>query len=171
MGLVHLYYGYGKGKTTAAVGLAVRCAGSGGRVLFFQFLKDNSSSERKILDNIWGIDIISGKDSEKFVFNMSDEEKREASKYYKNKLNYIMSRSEAYDMLVLDELGDTISSGLIDENELIDLINENRKNTETVITGHDVSPKLISCCDYVTEMKKIKHPYDNGAAARKGIEF
>ena len=92
--MIHLYYGNGKGKTTAAMGLAIRCAGSGGRVRICQFLKDNSSSERNVLKCIEAIEAINGKDCEKFVFNMTKAEKKEAECYYCKMLERVFENAE-----------------------------------------------------------------------------
>lgn len=167
--MIHLYYGNGKGKTTAAVGLALRCAGSGKRVLMFQFLKGNSSSERRLTDNI--IDVIKGKDNEKFIFNMNEEEKAKAAVFYTDKLREIYKIADKYDMIILDEAIDAVNIGFVAEDELLEFIKKHREKVEVIITGHNPSQKLIEVSDYVTEMRKIKHPFDNGAAARKGIEY
>ena len=167
--MVHLYYGYGKGKTTAAVGLAVRAAGAGKKVLFFQFLKGNNSSERKIIENL--TDVIPGRDGEKFIFQMSDEEKRESVGYYGEKLDEIFEIAKNYDLIVLDEAADAVEVGFISEKRLTELINKFGNCKEIIITGHNPSKALADCCDYVTEMKKIKHPYDSGTKARRGIEY
>lgn len=167
--MIHLYYGDGKGKTTAALGLAMRCAGSGKKVLMFRFLKGNGSSERIIADKI--IDVIDGRQNEKFVFNMTEEEKSEALAFYSDKLMEIVYKADKYDMIVLDEAADAVDVGFINEAEFIDFIKKYGKEKEIVVTGHNPSKELISIGDYVTEMRKIKHPFDNGTAARKGIEY
>lgn len=165
--MVHFYYGNGKGKTTAALGLAMRGAGSGKKVLMFQFLKGNSSSERRIPI----IDIIDGRSSEKFVFKMTDEERKEAAAFYTDKLCETEKKSDKYDMIILDEAADAAEVGFISEAELVDFIKKCGRKKEIVITGHSPSKVLIENSDYVTEMRKIKHPFDNGMAAREGIEF
>lgn len=167
--MIHLYYGNGKGKTTAAMGLALRCAGSGKRLLMFQFLKGNSSSERSLTDNI--IDVIKGKDNEKFIFNMNEEEKAEAAVFYTDKLREIDKIADKYDMIILDEVIDAVNVGFVAEAELLAFTKKHREKAEIIITGHNPSQKLIEASDYVTEMRKIKHPFDNGTAARKGIEY
>ena len=167
--MIHLYYGNGKGKTTAAIGLALRCAGSGKRVLMFQFLKGNDSSERSLTDNI--IDVVKGKDNEKFIFNMNKKEKAEAAAFYTDKLRKIDIIANKYDMIILDEAIDAVNAGFTAEPELIDFIKKHKEKSEIIITGHNPSQKLIDVSDYVTEMRKIKHPFDNGAVARKGIEY
>lgn len=167
--MVHLYYGYGKGKTTAAIGLAVRAAGAGKKVLCFQFLKGNNSAERKIIDSL--MDVIPGRDGEKFIFQMNDEEKRKSAEYYGKRLDEIFEIAENYDLIVLDEALDAVEVGFISEKKLIELINKFGNCKEIIITGHNPSENIIGSCDYVTEMKKIKHPYDSGTKARRGIEY
>lgn len=167
--MVHLYYGYGKGKTSAAIGFALRAAGAGMRGLCFQFLKGNNSSERKLLDKL--TDVISGRDNEKFIFQMNDEEKSEAAKYYSDIFDNIIGKCKDYDFVILDEITDAVETGFISGEKLFDFINEYKGSTEIIITGHNPAEELIESCDYVTEMKKIKHPYDKGIRARRGIEY
>ena len=134
-----------------------------------QFLKDNSSSERNILDKLDGVDIIKGKECEKFVFNMNDKEKECAAQYYRCMLNAAFENASEYDMLVLDEVMVAVQCGFIEEEELIGLLS--KQETEIVMTGGTPSQRIMEICDYVTEMKKIKHPFDKGVTARKGVEF
>lgn len=169
--MIHLYYGDGKGKTTAAMGLALRCAGSGKKVRIYQFLKDNSSSERNALHIIDGIEIIPGKDCEKFVFEMSESEKKTEAKYCSEMLKKIFCNLQGIDMLILDEVTTAITCGLLDEVSLLDLLEKHGKNTEVVMTGGIPSERILQACDYVTHMKKVKHPFDEGASARLGVEF
>ena len=166
--MIHLYYGNGKGKTTAAMGLALRCAGSGGKVRVFQFLKDNSSGERNILQGIDGIEVIKGRNSEKFVFNMNEAEKAEALHYYARMLEKVFENADKYDMMILDEVMTAVTWGLIDKDCLI---KKHKADAEIVMTGGNPSARILEICDYVTEMKKIKHPFDKGIVARKGVEF
>lgn len=169
--MVHLYYGNGKGKTTAAIGLALRCVGSGKKVRIYQFLKDNSSSERNALCGINGIELIKGKEREKFVFEMDEFEKAKASVYYCEMLKSLFENIRNIDMLVLDEVTTALTCGLVDEKLLLDLIMQYREEIEIVMTGGIPSESIIEVCDYVTHMKKIKHPFDDGISARLGVEF
>lgn len=169
-GLVHIYCGDGKGKTTAAVGLAARCRGAGGRVLFFQFLKGNGSSERAALCAL-GVDAPNGRGGMKFVWEMTEAEKAETRGYYREIFGDIAARAAEYDMVVLDEIIPALKYDFIDERELIGFLKSRPAGTEIVMTGRDPSPELAALADYVTEMRKIKHPYDRGVAARRGIEM
>ncbi len=169
--MVHLYYGDGKGKTKAAIGLALRCAGSGKKVLIYQFLKDNSSSERNALHSINGIEIIPGKNCEKFVFEMNETEKKAESEYCREMLEKVFCNLQGIDMLVLDEVTTALTCCLIDENRLLELINTHKNTLEIVMTGGMPSERMLQACDYVTHMQKIKHPFDNGVSARLGVEF
>ncbi|MGM9936478.1 MAG: cob(I)yrinic acid a,c-diamide adenosyltransferase [Candidatus Ornithomonoglobus sp.] len=170
-GLIHIYCGGGKGKTTAAVGLAIRCAGAGGRVMFFQFLKGNSSSERNILSRTDNIDVINGIEGMKFVWNMTEQEKEETRRQYKYIFNDMIKKAGEYDMIVFDEIIPALKYNFVTEEELIVFLNSKPEKTEIVMTGREPSERLIELADYVTEMKKIKHPYDKGITARKGIEL
>lgn len=170
-GLVHLYCGDGKGKTTAAVGLAVRCAGAGGRVLFYQFLKDGSSSEIAVLDGIEGITVLRGMQGIKFSFNMTDDEKKQAAEYYGNVLTVLAENVKSCDMLVLDEVCAAVGLGFADKTAVLGLIKNRPPHTEIVLTGRNPCDELTAAADYITEMKKIRHPFDKGVCARKMIEY
>lgn len=170
-GLIHLYCGDGKGKTTAAVGLAVRCAGAGEKVLFFQFLKGNTSSERRILAGTEGVELIDGMENMKFVWHMTEYEKAEARSFYRRTFAEIASRSAEYDMIVLDEIIPAVKYDFVTEGELLEFLVHKPERSEVVLTGREPSEKLLAAADYVTEMRKIKHPFDRGIAARKGVEY
>ena len=166
--MVHLYCGDGKGKTTAAMGLAMRFAGSGGKVLVFQFLKDNTSSERMSMSHIEKVTLIEGPEHIKFVWDMTEEEKENVKQYYSNVLGKL-SDTKDYGMVILDEAVAAVNTGLIEEKRLIELM-KLQPEKEWVITGREPVEQLKEIADYVTEMIKIKHPFDKGIKARKGIE-
>lgn len=170
-GLIHIYYGDGKGKTTAAVGQAVRAAGYGYKVLFYQFMKDNSSSERKNLEALPNITCIKGKEQVKFTFQMNEDEKEEMRKYYKEELEMLSEKSEEYDLLILDEAVCAVGAGMLQEEDLLTFLKNKCAHVEIVLTGHMITESLLEVADYVTEMKKVKHPFDQGIGARKGIEM
>lgn len=171
--MIHLYYGDGKGKTTAAIGLAVRAAGAGLRVLFVQFLKGSISGERSALKEITNITLAPCPQSVPFAFRMSPEEQKRFSTEYNLLFEKAVSEEslERYDMLVLDEVFSLIDCGMLAKEKLYSFLKNAPEHTEIVLTGHDVSEEFTRLCDYISEMKKISHPYDKGMAARRGIEF
>lgn len=171
--MVHIYIGDGKGKTTAAIGSAIRNIGSGGRVLFVQFLKNMETGETNILKGLDGLvlkrPIMRHK---KFVWHMSraelEETKQDILKGFDDLCETINKGD--FSLVVLDEVLDIISCGFLEEPDLISLL-ESRPETEFVLTGRDASEKLKSIAGYITVMKKEKHPFDKGIKARKGIEY
>lgn len=171
-GLIHLYYGDGKGKTTTGMGLIVRAAGYGCKVLLYQFMKNNETSERKVLENVENITIIDGLDKEKFSFQMTEEEKREHKRFYEDRFRMVTEKavSESYDVLFLDEAVYTISAGLLDEELVLEFLKNKPGRLEVILTGNTPSQRLIDQADYVSQIKKIKHPFDQGKPARMGIE-
>lgn len=171
-GLIHLYEGDGKGKTTAAVGLSVRCAGNGGSVLFTQFLKDGTSGEISVLKKIPQITVFSATEKFGFTFRMTEEEKKAAVAYYTNYLKEIgqLVRKEHYDLLVLDEAVGACSSGMIKEEELLSFLDHRPDGLEVVLTGRNPSAALRERSDYDSEIRKEKHPFDRGITGRDGIE-
>lgn len=171
-GCVHIYCGDGKGKTTCGMGLCVRAAGYGYRVLIYQFMKDNSTSERKAMEKIPGITFVPGLKQEKFSFQMTDQEKEERKLFYEEKFREVVQKAqeENYDVLFLDEIIYTIRAGLFDEDLLIRWLREKPEHLEVILTGQDPGEELTACADYISELKKIRHPFDRGLAARDGIE-
>ena len=171
-GLIHVYCGDGKGKTTAAIGLAVRAAGCGLKVAFVQFLKGQQSGELASFEKLANITVIREKLSPKFSFQMNDKEKHETSlvheQYIKKALELVQDGS--CDMLILDEAMGALSCGLLDEELLKHLVCEKPEQLELILTGRNPPQWLLDKADYVSEIKKIKHPYDAGISARNGIE-
>lgn len=170
-GKIHVYYGEGKGKTTAAVGQTVRAAGAGLRVLVFQFLKDNSSSERMVLEKLPGVTCIPGRDKVKFYSQMSEAERLDIKNYNKMMLDEIIKLCDSFDILFLDEVLCAISLNALDEDRLLGFLRAKPKRLEVILTGHEVSGKVLEIASYATEMKKRKHPFDAGFGARAGIEY
>lgn len=171
-GLVHIYCGDGKGKTTAAVGLAVRAAGSGMRVLFVQFLKDGTSSECAVLRTLPGVTVEGESPVRKFSFAMTGSEKTRCLAYNNTLLQHLQPLLEEENRLVvLDECIGAIGAGLLDEAPLTALLQSPARRAEVVLTGREPSAALQACADYISEMRKVRHPYDRGIAARKGIEL
>lgn len=171
-GMIHIYEGDGKGKTTAAVGLSIRAAGAGKKVLFTQFLKDGTSHELGILKKIEEIEVFSCETNPGFVFQMTDEEKKMASGMYTQYFANIKEKlvDTTYDLLVLDEILDACTTGMIQEEALIDFLRTRYIGLEVVLTGHKCSLQLEQMADYYSKITKIHHPYDMGIKARDGIE-
>lgn len=171
-GLVHIYCGDGKGKTTCGMGLCCRAAGAGLRVVICQFMKDNSTSERRILAGLDEVTWIPGKSEEKFSFQMTEEEKAERRVFYREQLQGAFQTAAMLpaQVLFLDEVIYTVAAGLLDEQALLECLDERPDDLEVILTGQGPSPELLARADYVTEMKKIRHPFDHKQKARKGIE-
>lgn len=171
-GLIHIYYGDGKGKTTTGMGLITRAAGYGYRVLLYQFMKNNKTSERKILEQVENITIVDGLEQEKFSFQMTPEEKAERREFYGKQFKKIteMAVSEDYDVLFMDETIYTISAGLLDENLVLEFLRTKPEKLEVILTGNYPDERLLELADYVSEIRKVKHPFDRGQRARLGIE-
>lgn len=169
-GSIHLYCGDGKGKTTASVGLSVRAAGAGLPVLFVQFFKDGSSSELNVLRNIEGVEVSICPTHYGFVWTMDEDEAARAREDYTRLLRDALGRAKS-GLLVLDEVVSACNCGMVPERELLDFIACRPEGLELVLTGRDPSPALMDVADYITEMKKLRHPYDQGLQARRGIEF
>ena len=172
-GLTHFYYGYGKGKTTAALGLAVRASGSGKKVIIVQFLKNTNSGELTQFAKLDNVVILRGQACNSFVINMTEEEKAETRKIHEDNFKQALKYIDAgqCDMLILDEVADAYQLDLLDKEFFEEFVKNKPENLELVITGHKPEEWLVECADYVTEMTKIKHPFDAGINARKGIEF
>ena len=173
LGRIHIYYGNGKGKTTCSMGLAVRAAGCGKKVLIIQFMKTGKSSEIKTLENISGIKVMDAPRMKKFSFNMTDDEKQEMLEADNAVLGEIRQKvaDGGYDLLIMDECLGSCHKGFLDEQLLIDFLRNKPEHLEVVMTGRHPDDTLMEIADYVTEMHKVKHPYDEGIMARRGIEF
>ena len=169
--MIHLYCGDGKGKTTAAVGLAVRAAGSGMKVLFVQFFKSGNSSEVDVLASVKGIETRHPTVHYGRFKTMTDDQKKEICGHYNEIFANITECADKYDLIVLDEAVSACGYGMIDADNLTEFLRQEGTRREIVLTGRNPLPELIELANYVTEMKKVKHPFDCGITARKGIEY
>lgn len=173
-GLIVLYYGNGKGKTTAAVGLAVRAHGAGLKVIMLQFMKSEKwqSYERQALAKL-GIPVqVLGSG---FVGIIDDQHPlswhKKTAKQGLATARKIL-RSGRYDVIVADELISAVDEGLLTLSAVLALLKARPKHVHLVLTGHTRYPKLVAACDLVTEMKNVKHPYyTEGLLAQRGIDF
>ena len=168
MGLLHLYYGDGKGKTTAAMGLALRALGSGKRVVIVQFLKGGQSGEIPLLEQL-GATVYRGKAGQKFVFQMNEAEKA-ATRALQNQ-NLAAALAQPCDMLVLDEAGSAWELDMVDKDLLQQAVLHRPAGQECVLTAHAAPGWMLDAADYLTEMCCRRHPYQKGIAARKGVEY
>lgn len=171
-GLIHIYTGEGKGKTTASLGLAVRCAGHGNKVLIVQFLKSRPTGELQSLALIPNIELMRGKETKKFTFQMNEEEKAQVLKEHLELFVRVEEKchKEQLDLLIFDEVLGAIKSGVMDEERLLDFLKHKPAELEVVLTGRNPSARLIDMADYVSEIVKRKHPFDKGIPARTGVE-
>lgn len=173
LGRIHLYAGDGKGKSTAVTGLAARARGRGLDVLFVQFLKSGNSAELESLRKL-GVAVESGQPSARFVFQMNEEEKAETRAFFTQRLDDAFDRLEEEDinLLVLDEIMGAISTGMVDEDRLVERLASRPPHVEVALTGRDPSDRLIDLADYYSEIRMRKHPFETeGLAGRAGIEF
>lgn len=171
--MLHLYHGDGKGKTTAAFGLALRALGRGQTVAVIQFLKGADTGERFALARLPGVTLAEVPETVKFTFAMTEEERQEAAlrceAYCVQAL--ALARAGKARLLILDEVCAALSAGLLEPERVLALLDALPPETEAVLTGRNPPEALRRRADYETEFVKRKHPYDHGAAARAGVEF
>lgn len=172
-GYIHIYCGDGKGKTTASLGLAIRAAGSGMKVIIVQFLKGSDTSELKSLALLPNISVI--RNTKKFGFfnTMNQEEIAEITKMHTDNFNKAIEKvkHKECDLLILDEICATYEKSLIKKELVKDFIKNKPHSLEVVMTGRNPDTFLLKNADYISEIKKIKHPFDHKVSARKGIEY
>ena len=168
-GYVQVYTGNGRGKTTAAIGLAIRALGAGWRVFIAQFLKTGEYSEHKALARF--SDLLTIKTYGRNVFirgTPEDEDIQLAQEALKEIAESVAS--EQYRLVVLDEANVAIRYGLIKVEQILDLLEQSPKGIEFIITGRHADPRLVARADLVTEMQEVKHYYHQGVKARVGVE-
>jgi len=167
---VHVYTGEGKGKTTAAMGLAIRAAGRGLNVKVVQFLKGRTTGEMFVMDNIANVEFLQVSKCKKFFPDMTDEEK----KHMRDEVAGVLPKIESWlglaDLVILDEAMGAISVGLLSTAQVCDII-DLRSGSEIVLTGRDAPDEIIARAHIVTDMRAVKHYMDDGVKARAGIEY
>ncbi len=170
--MVHIYCGDGKGKTTCGMGLALRSAGRGNRVVIAQFLKDGNTGERIAWEKHPNVTLLPVPEKLKFVFAMTEEEKAETRAFMTGLFDRAagMVRSGECDLLLLDEMCSAVTTGMVPLEKVTAFLDE-KPEAEIILTGRDPEPALQERADYITEMRKIKHPFDQGTPARKGVEW
>lgn len=171
--MIHIYYGDGKGKTTAAMGLALRMTAAGGRIVVVQFLKSGKSGEACLLSSELGAELFAGKVCGKFSWQMSAEEKAETLRFHNSLLEKALAaiEGESSGLLVLDEALDALAKGLVDKRLVEEALACSSESFEVVLTGRKPSDELAAKADYVTEMRCVKHPFERGVASREGVEY
>lgn len=159
--MIHVYHGDGKGKTTAAMGLALRMLAAGRRVVVVQFLKDGESGEARLLAEHFGVPVFAGKVSDKFTWSMTSEELAATCELHDGNLASALAELEGAQegLLVLDE-------ALVDR-----ALDMSARGVEVALTGRAPSRKIVEKADYITEMRCEKHPYEQGICAREGVEY
>ena len=170
-GLVQIYTGDGKGKTTAAVGLAVRAVGAGRRVVFIQFVKGGPrSSELSVLEGV-GVHVErpAVRSTGLLGDGLNDADRRAAGQAW-DLAAHVLGQTD-YDVVILDEINVAIHYGLVDEEAVLEALAARSPAIDVVLTGRGASETLIERADLVTEMVPVKHPFERGIPARLGIEF
>ncbi len=171
-GLLHIYTGDGKGKTTAAIGISVRAKSSGLKTLFVQFFKEKDSGGEISLLKRMGVETIVFEEVKSPYFNPGIDKialHGEATAAL-SRLRDIF-RKNAFDLIVLDEFVCLVSEGVVTEEEAEEFIRSKPEQVELVLTGQGATDRMIQLADYVTFMQNVKHPFDRNMKARKGVEF
>ena len=169
--MIQIYTGNGKGKTTAALGLALRAVGHGFKVIMIQFMKGKINygelESAKLLPNFiieqYGRpDFVNPENPDKIDIDLAKQALKRAKEIIK---------SQKYDMVILDEINIAISFGLIEVDEVIDIIKQTPQKTELILTGRNAPQELEKYADLISEVREIKHHFQKGVSARKGIEY
>jgi len=168
-GLIHLYCGDGKGKTSAALGVLLRASGAGLRVTLARFLKDGRSAELAAISRLENVRVLPAPDALKFLWEMTPEEKDACAR--ESLALFHSAIADPGDVLILDELCDAVQGGLIPEDEVLTFLDGRPSGLEVVITGHSPSPAMQERADYFSQILCRRHPYARGMAARRGIEY
>jgi cob(I)alamin adenosyltransferase len=173
-GLIHIYTGDGKGKTTAALGLGLRAAGRGFKVLLVQFLKGRDTGELAVLQRL-GLEFVVRRnpESKKFIKDLTLEERRAVqtavAALWKEAVAAALHGD--CDLLILDEIMAAVHSCLVSLDAVETFLQQKPPGLEVVLTGRNAPRQLVKLADYVSEVKAVKHPYEQGISARKGIEY
>lgn len=173
-GYVQIYTGDGKGKTTAAIGQGVRAAGRNLRVQMIQFLKSSSSGELESLELLKPyFEVFRFERKHGFFWTLSDNEKKEVKEDVQKAYYHIIEviRNKECDVLILDEIMGALSNKLITEEQILSIIDLKPQSMEIIMTGRNAPEAIIEKSDLVTEMKLVKHYFQQGVAAREGIEY
>lgn len=176
LGQTSIFYGNGKGKTTSALGTAIRALGNGYSVHLIQFMKNGASSlNQQIPGEINSLSKIPNFSYKRFGLGdwyVKGKNDSQHKSKVQEAFSYLLSCLGKYDIIIADEILYAVQLGLLDEKEIIQLLDSKPKNQELILTGsHIPFPRIFEKADLVSEIKKLKHPYDSGIQARKGIEY
>jgi len=164
------FTGDGKGKTSAALGVALRASGWGRRVAIIQFIKGNKAiGEYQAIQKIAGIEIFQYLDDKKLKIGLPEEKHRQTIADIIDHFKNLLAENR-FELFILDEINNAVDHKLINDVEIISIIKKYPK-IDFILTGRNASKKLLSEADLVTEMKKIKHPFDKNIIAKKGIDY
>lgn len=169
LGLVHVYTGNGKGKTSAGLGIILRALGYKSNVKIIQLFKEKNGE--KYFFEKEGIKCLQFKSLHPYFGRYDESELKELKKEFIEFWNEAIKNLEIYDFVLIDEIGPAIKGGIISEELVIEFISSKPKNTELILTGRDIPESVRKLADYISEINEIKHPYNNKISARKGVEF
>jgi len=174
-GLIHIYCGDGKGKTTAALGLVVRALGNNYKVVIVQFFKSWNTGEISTLQKLDNISFIRCNVPAVFSWELKDEQIAPLIEEHNSVFLQVISQCKCNDngkiLIVFDELIGTYNENFIDNEMVLNFLKNKPANIEVVLTGRNPRQELLDIADYVSEIKKVKHPFDKGIKARKGVEY
>lgn len=172
-GYVQIYTGNGKGKTTAAMGLALRAAGHGYAVKIVQFLKGGETGELHSIECLESVELLRVTDANKYVWKLNDEEKRAMQQNSHQMIERIISwfENDEIDILILDEVMAAIKYDIVSLSDVLKLLEKRPETIEVIMTGRDAPCELCDCADLISEINDKKHYFEAGVPARKGIEF
>jgi len=173
-GFIEIYTGDGKGKTTAALGLGMRAAGNQMTVYMVQFLKGSDTGELTSIKRLEPyFKVFRFEKKRDFFWNLNDEEKEELKSEIRKAYDFCKDvlKNQKCDILIMDEIMGALGNKLLSEEDILKLMELKPKNVELVLTGRNVPLNIVNKADLVTEMKPIKHYFEKGIAARKGIEY
>jgi len=173
-GLVQVYTGDGKGKTTAALGLALRALGRGLKVVVVEFMKESpmGTGELETAERL-APDLVVKQFDGNFLGGVAPEKFKEVKGSVEKGFEFVreIMTKHACDILVLDEISHVMNFGVMDVKEVLKLIDEKSEDMELILTGRDMPKEILDRADLITEMRRVKHPFEKGVVARRGIEY
>ena len=171
-GLIHVYTGDGKGKTTASIGLGIRAVGREFKVVMIQFLKSSDTGELKTIEKLENFEVYRFERPRGFFWTLNEIEKQELQEDIDKAIDFAKERLESgdCDMLILDEVMGSIKNNLVDVDMLVKILKNRKPHIEVILTGRNAPDEIIEIADYISEIRPIKHPFEKGIPARKGIE-